>query len=112
MEMEIDKEILIEALIEAITEKVIEKITPLINANAACDKDKDELIDIDTVALYLKKTKASIYSKTHTRSIPFLKYGKQVLFSKKDVDLWLKNPYSPELEVYNLNHGGRKARKT
>lgn len=48
------------------------------------------------------------WSKTHTNSIPHLKYGQLLKFNKKHIDIWLRNLYSPELYAYNLNLNGRK----
>ena len=105
MKIEIDDTVLIDAIVE----KVIEKIAPLLNYNSM-SKD-NELWDVEKVAHYLTKSKSSIYSKTHTNSIPHLKYGQLLKFNKKHIDIWLRNPYSPELEAYNLNFSGRKGVK-
>ncbi len=102
MKIEIDDTVLIDAIVE----KVIEKITPLLNHNSM-SKD-NELLNVEMVGRYLNKSKSSIYSKTHTNSIPHLKYGQLLKFNKKHIDIWLRNPYSPELEAYNLNFNGRK----
>lgn len=102
MKIEIDDKILIEKIVE----KVIDKIAPLLNRNSM--SNDNELWDVEKVACYLNKSKSSIYSKTHSNSIPYLKYGQLLKFNKKHIDIWLRNPYSPELEAYNLNFNGRK----
>ena len=102
MNIEIDDNVLIEKIVE----KVVEKITPLLNHNSM--SNDNELWDVEKVAHYLDKSKSSIYSKTHTNSIPHLKYGQLLKFNKKHIDIWLRNPYSPEFEAYNLNFNGRK----
>ncbi len=89
-----------------IVNEVVEKLEPLVK-NSSMGND-NELWDVERVARYLNKSKSSIYSKTHTNSIPYLKYGQLLKFNKKHIDIWLRNPYSPELEAYNLNLNGRK----
>ncbi len=93
-------------LINDIVEKVLERLETLVKNNSM--SSDNELWDVEQVASYLNKSKSSIYSKTHSNSIPHLKYGQLLKFNKKDIDLWLQNPYSPELEAYNLNFNGRK----
>lgn len=91
--------------IENIVQGVISQITPLLKQNS---KGSDnELMTIEEVAAYLKTKKSSIYAKVHTRSIPFLKYGNSLRFKKKHIDIWLRNPYHPDLSNYNLNYNGR-----
>jgi excisionase family DNA binding protein len=63
---------------------------------------------VEELADYLKAKKSTIYDKVHTKSIPFLKNGNRLRFRRKDIDIWLLNPYHPDLSHYNLNHGGRK----
>ncbi len=106
MKIEIDDKVLIDKIVEKVFEKVIEKIAPSLNHNSM-SKD-NELWDVEKVAHYLNKSKSSIYSKTHTNSIPHLKYGQLLKFNKKHIDLWLQNPYHPDLSTYNLNHNGKR----
>ncbi len=101
MKIEIDDS----KLVETIAKKVVEEIKPLLNHKSK----NDELITIDELVSYLKgKTKkSSIYDKVHNRTIPFLKNGNLLLFRRKHIDIWLLNPYHPDLDIYNLNHNGR-----
>lgn len=85
---------------------VVERLEPLIKNNSM--SNDNELWNVEKVAHYLDTSKSSIYSKTHTNSIPHLKCGQILKFNKKHIDIWLRNPYSPELEAYNLNLNGRK----
>ena len=89
-----------------IINEVVERLEPLVKNNSM--GSDNELWDVEQVAGYLNISKSSIYSKTHTNSIPHLKYGQLLKFNKKHIDIWLRNPYSPELEAYNLNFNGRK----
>ncbi len=89
-----------------IINEVVERLEPLVKNNSM--GNDNELWNVEKVAGYLNESKSSIYSKTHTNSIPHLKYGQLLKFNKKHIDIWLRNPYSPELEAYNLNFNGRK----
>ena len=92
-------------LIETIVKKVVEQLSPLLKQN---QKDNNnELMTVEDAATYLKAKKSSIYDKVHTRSIPFLKNGSSLRFRKSHIDIWLHNPYHPDLDNYNLNHNGR-----
>ena len=68
---------------------------------------KKEPAMVGEVAKYLKTKKSSIYDKVHNRTIPYLKSGSSSRFRKKHIDIWLFNPYHPDLDIYNLNHNGR-----
>ena len=93
------------SLVNEIVKKVVEQIAPLFKHNSK--NSGNELMTVEEVANYLKTKKPSIYDKVHSKSIPFLKYGSSLRFKRKDVDIWLRNPYDPALNNYNLNHNGR-----
>jgi len=92
-------------LVSAIVERMVEEVKPLfINLQQTkCE----ELMTVEEVGIYLKTKRSSIYEKVHTKSIPFLKYGKSLRFKKTHIDIWLLNPYHPDLSNYNLKHNGR-----
>ncbi len=92
-------------LINDIVEKVVEKLKPLLNNSH--DSKNNELMTVEELANYLKAKKSTIYDKVHSKSIPFLKNGNSLRFRRKHIDLWLQNPYHPDLSIYNLNHNGR-----
>ncbi len=92
--------------IERIAERVAKQLTPLLRQNSK--SNDNELMTVEELADYLKVKKSSIYDKVHTKSIPFLKHGNTLRFRRKHVDLWLQNPYHPDLSIYSLNHNGRR----
>ncbi len=96
--------------IERIAEGVAEQITPLLRQNSK--SNDNELMTVGELADYLKAKKSSIYDKVHTKAIPFLKHGNSLRFRRKHIDLWLQNPYHPDLSIYNLNHNGKEVRKS
>ena len=91
--------------IELIVQGVSEQLSPLLRQNSK--SSDNELMSVEEAAKYLKAKKTSIYDKVHTRTIPFLKYGNSLRFRKKHIDIWLHNPYHPDLDSYNLNHNER-----
>ena len=101
MKIEIDDK----EMIKEIVQQVVEQLKPMFNGSH--DHKGDELMDVKELADYLKAKKSSIYDKVHTKSIPFLKNGNSLRFRRKHIDLWLQNPYHPDLSHYNLNHNGR-----
>jgi excisionase family DNA binding protein len=78
-------------------EAMLEKIKPT-------QYETDEPLSIDEAAVYLKITKAALYSITSRRLVPFNKPGKRLYFSKGDLDAWVnqaKNKTSVEIIAEN-----------
>ncbi len=96
-------------LINDIVEKVVESLTPLLKQNSK--SSNNELMTVSEVANYLKVKTSWVYEKIHTREIPFKKIGKFPRFRKRDIDIWLDNPYHPDLSHYNLRYNGKGVRK-
>ncbi len=95
--------------IERIAKKVVEQLKPMFNNSH--DSKGDELMDVKSLANYLKVKESWVYEKIHTRDIPFHKAGKFPRFRRKHIDMWLRNPYHPDLSHYNLNCNGKGVRK-
>jgi excisionase family DNA binding protein len=49
-----------------------------------------ERLSLVEAAQYLEVSKSYMYKVTHTRMIPFNKFGKRVFFYTKELDDWLK----------------------
>lgn len=92
-------------IVNAIVEKLVKRLEPLLKQTTK--SSDNELMAVEEVETYLKVKKSTIYDKVHSRSIPFLKNGSSLRFRRKHIDLWLLNPYHPDLDIYNLNHNGR-----
>ncbi len=107
-EMKAELNINTDELISRITQEVVKAIKPLVNH----DHKTDRLMDVKGLADYLQVKESWIYGKVHKREIPFYKAGKFPRFRKKFIDIWLKNPYSSELDNFNLNHNGKGVRKS
>jgi excisionase family DNA binding protein len=106
MKIEIDSTVLIDTIVE----RVVEQLTPLLMHSSV--SNENELLMIDELVSYLKGKlkKQSIYEKVHNRTIPFLKTGNGLLFRRKHIDIWLLNPYHPDLSTYNLKLNGKGVR--
>lgn len=81
--------------IESIAQRVVELLSTTIAKNAEQGTD-DNLLTTDEVAEVLKVKKAQIYawvneSKYKDDGIPFLKAGKFLRFSHKEVLKWMQN---------------------
>jgi len=78
--------------IAAIADRVIEQLVPLIKSW----QEPDELMDIDQVCQFLKKSKGQIYqwvncSRHGLSNFPFRKAGRSLRFSKKDITAWMQS---------------------
>ena len=49
-----------------------------------------QYLSIDELSDYIHLSNSSIYKKTHSRTIPFIKTGKKLLFKKDAIDEWLQ----------------------
>ncbi len=107
MKIEIDDSVLIDTIVE----KVVERLKPLLKYSSK--SNDNELMTVEEVRKYLKfEKKSSVYDKVHVKSIPFLKNGTLLRFRRKHIDLWLQNPYHPDMSIYNLNYNGKEGRKS
>lgn len=82
--------------IETIVKEVIEAIKPLLGYNGKEEDDgNDHVLTPDELAEFLKVKKSQIYawvneSKHTDGGIPFMKPGKFLRFSKKEILVWAK----------------------
>ena len=71
----------------------------------------DKPLNIEEAAAFIKKPKSTVYQLTSTRQIPFSKMGKQLLFFKKDLLLWIedgKKQTKKEIEAEGFSKKGGK----
>ena len=80
-----------EEMIEAIADKVLEKLLPILNN----PQKPDRYLDVSELATTIKKSKGQIYQWVN-RSIhglvnfPYLKVGRSLRFSLKDITEWMR----------------------
>jgi excisionase family DNA binding protein len=79
----------IDDLINDVANKVVEKIG-LWNAQPL-QSETDELLTVPQAAEFLRLTVPTIYGLLHKGSIPSMKQGKRVYFSKQELLAWLKD---------------------
>lgn len=51
---------------------------------------EDEFLNIDELSKFIGLTKPTIYGHVHRNTIPFIKKGKMLRFSKQDILNWLE----------------------
>lgn len=68
----------------------MKKIEKLLRMNLELLTDKDELMDIEETARFLKLSITTIYSKVCRREIPANKQGKKLYFSRSELKEWIK----------------------
>ncbi|MGR3219493.1 MAG: excisionase family DNA-binding protein [Candidatus Anammoxibacter sp.] len=74
-------------LVDAIVKRVVAQIAPLLNNSH--DSKGDDLMDVVSLAEYLRVQKDWIYA--HVKDIPHYKVGRFPRFKRKTVDKWLES---------------------
>lgn len=83
--------IISEENLEKLSEQLLSKLQHNFQPIPVQVEDKtDTFLNVDQVAELLNLKKATIYSKVSKNSIPFIKKGKLLLFSKADILQWLQ----------------------
>ena len=70
----------------------VDKLESMMVNNGASQQESDRFFNIDELINYLPDhpTKSCIYTWTSIGYLPFIKKGKRLIFSKKDIDEWIK----------------------
>ena len=76
----------IKVLAEQITENIKKELHPTSKATT-----EDEFLDINELSKLIGLTKPTIYGHVHRNTIPFIKKGKMLRFSKHDILNWLQS---------------------
>jgi len=69
----------------------------------AVNNDEDIILDIDQAAEYIKLSVPSIYRLTGSDDLPFIRRGRKLLFSRKDLTAWLMEGRKPTLSTIIKN---------
>jgi len=75
----------IKVLAELITRNIKNELRPTSDATI-----EDEFLNIDELSKLIGLTKPTIYGHVHRKTIPFIKKGKMLRFSKQDILNWLQ----------------------
>lgn len=75
----------LDMLISQVKELVSEIKSLNNNLNIAKESDDNDIIDVEAASKLLNISKPTIYLKVSKRQIPYMKNGKKLLFSKKEI---------------------------
>lgn len=74
--------------IEAIAQRLLELLKPILLGNGK--GEDDTILDVQSLAEYLRVNKQWVYDKIHQEAIPYYKLGKYPRFRKAEIDEWLQ----------------------
>jgi excisionase family DNA binding protein len=57
---------------------------------------KEQYLNVTQAAAYLTLSKSTVYQYLHYKKIPFFKIGERVVFSKSQLDKWIKKQNKKE----------------
>ena len=60
--------------------------------------DNNEFMNVQQVADFIEESVASIYTRTSSRTIPFYKKGKRLLFKKAEILEWIESSKKKTIE--------------
>ncbi|MFD2891180.1 helix-turn-helix domain-containing protein [Flavobacterium chuncheonense] len=75
--------------IKVLAEQIAEKVKIELQ-NTTTVTPEEKFLNIDELSKFIGLTKPTIYGHVHRNSIPFIKKGKMLRFSKSDILNWLK----------------------
>ncbi len=81
----------------------IKKIEKLLKATIKVSREKDDFMDIEEAAKYLRLSPATIYSKVSRHELPANKQGKRLYFSRKELKLWILQGKAKSISDYSAN---------
>jgi excisionase family DNA binding protein len=59
----------------------------------------NKFLNMQETADTIKVSKATLYSYTHKRMIPYVKLGKKVVFYEKDIENWMQSRRIDERKI-------------
>lgn len=69
----------------------VERIELLLEKLDPHKADKNELLNIEEAAAFLKVSVAAVYTKVSRQEIPYSKPGRRLYFNKTDLKKWIAN---------------------
>lgn len=81
-------------LVEQIAERVVQKVLPILETLR--ESERYQYLTVDELSVMLGKSKAQIYQWANNArhglsDFPYKKAGRSLLFSKKEIENWLKS---------------------
>jgi excisionase family DNA binding protein len=86
----------LELAVEYFADKISTKIEQRLNlpnnsTSSVNDKTEDVIFNINELSSFVGLSKPTIYGHVHRKTIPFIKKGKMLRFSKNDILKWLQD---------------------
>ncbi|RAR50861.1 helix-turn-helix domain-containing protein [Flavobacterium lacus] len=86
----------LELAVEYFADKISTKIEQRLNlpnnsTSLLTDKTEDVIFNINELSSFVGLSKPTIYGHVHRKTIPFIKKGKMLRFSKNDILKWLQD---------------------
>jgi excisionase family DNA binding protein len=86
----------LELAVEFFADKISTKIEQRLNLpnnsiSSVNDKTEDVIFNINELSSFVGLSKPTIYGHVHRKTIPFIKKGKMLRFSKNDILNWLQD---------------------
>lgn len=88
--------------IKVLAEQITENLKKELQTQPQKVTQEDEFLNIDELSKLIGLTKPTLYGHVHRNTIPFIKKGKMLRFSKNDILNWLqegKNTSKDELDT-------------
>ena len=82
---------LLDGLIKVLAEQITENIKNELQIQPQKVTQEDEFLNIDELSNLIGLTKPTIYGHVHRNTVPFIKKGKMLRFSKIDILNWLQD---------------------
>lgn len=82
---------LLDGLIKVLTEQITANIKNELQIQPQKVTQEDEFFNIDELSKLIGLTKSTIYGHVHRNTIPFIKKGRMLRFSKNDILNWLQD---------------------
>lgn len=87
--------------IKVLAEQITENLKKELQTQPQNVTQKDEFLNIDELSKLIGLTKPTLYGHVHRNTIPYIKKGKMLRFSKQDILNWLDNGKNSSKEELN-----------
>jgi excisionase family DNA binding protein len=106
----------LELAVEYFADKISTKIEQRLNlpnnsTSLLTDKTEDVIFNINELSSFVGLSKPTIYGHVHRKTIPFIKKGKMLRFSKNDILNWLQDGKSQSASTLEAKVNNYLAKK-
>jgi len=85
-------------------EKVKELTKEIVELRKVIEAKENEFLTVDEAAKFLRLCKHSVYNKVGKRELPYIKRGKLLYFSRKDLEEYLLSGHVKTMEDIKNEH--------